>query len=319
MQRLPDRPLDAQPLHFPVQRVAADAEIARDVADVAVLEIELPEQRLALGSAERVERVRLGKRSPALGSPRAKAVLGGQVSHVELVARAPRNHGAQRVAQLPYVPPPVMGAERVDQLLAERHRRRVGCLLREHVRDQRALVGSVIEPRQRQHQPLQPIEEILAKLTASIFSSRLEGLAAIRRISRFSSTWSSRACSAPGSSPISSRNSVPPWACTISLCSSASGIAAQLTATNACSARSLEACKARAKSSLPVPVSPISRIGTSREATRFAARMLRAIDASPRSSSSSALRLARGSNAPLRGADSGSCATAKKRPPWRAS
>jgi len=85
---------------------------------------------------------------------------------------------------------------------------------------------------------------------------------------------------------------VPPWACTISLCSSASGTAAQLTATKECSARSLEACKARAKSSLPVPVAPISRIGTSREATRFAARMLRAIDASPRSSSSSALRLA---------------------------
>src|SRR2546426_10176599 len=125
MQRLPDRPLNVQPMYFPVERVAADAELARDVADVAVLEIELPEQRLALGSAERVERVRLGKRGPAFGRPRAKAVLGRQVSHVELVARAPRNHGAQRVAQLSYVPPPLMRAQCVDQLLAERNRRRV--------------------------------------------------------------------------------------------------------------------------------------------------------------------------------------------------
>src|SRR5207302_10289758 len=126
MQRLPERPLDVQPMHFPVERVAPDAELARDVADVAMLKIELPEQRLALRSSERVERVRLGKRGPAFGRPRAKAVLGRQVSHVELVARAPRNHGAQRVAQLTYVPPPLMRAERVDQLLAERNRRRVG-------------------------------------------------------------------------------------------------------------------------------------------------------------------------------------------------
>src|SRR6266403_4288921 len=117
MQR-PDRPLDVQPVHFPVERVAADAKLARDVADVAMLEIQLPEQRLALGSSERVERVRLGKRGSAFGGPRAEAELGRQVSHVELVARAPRNHGAQRGAQLPYVPPPLMRAERVDQLLA---------------------------------------------------------------------------------------------------------------------------------------------------------------------------------------------------------
>src|SRR5205809_5913349 len=108
MQRLSDRPLDVQPMHFPVGRVAAGAGLARDVADVAVLEIELAEQRLALGPAERVERVRLGKRSPALGGPRAKAVLGRQVGHVELVARTSRDHGAQRVAQLSYVPPPLM-------------------------------------------------------------------------------------------------------------------------------------------------------------------------------------------------------------------
>src|SRR5204863_7018131 len=66
-------------------------------------------------------------------------------------------------------PTPLLRSDRVDQLLAERNRRRVGCLLREYVPDQRALVGSVIEPRQRQRHSLQPIEEILAKLTAVDF------------------------------------------------------------------------------------------------------------------------------------------------------
>src|SRR5438270_8399399 len=145
MQRLPERPLDVQPMHFPVERVAPDAELARDVADIAMLKIELPEQRLALRSSERVERIRLGKRSPGFGRPRAKAVLGRQVSRVEVVARTPRNHGAQRVAQLPYVPPPLMRAECVDQVLAEQIRRRVGALLREDVSYERELVGSFLE------------------------------------------------------------------------------------------------------------------------------------------------------------------------------
>src|SRR2546422_7168268 len=60
------------------------------------------------------------------------------------------------------------------------------------------------------------------------------------------------------------------------------------------SARSLAACKARAKSSLPVPVSPSSRIGMSCGRTRFAASILRAINGSPKSSSSRALRFAVG-------------------------
>src|SRR2546421_436421 len=42
------RPRDAQPVHLSIDRVAADAEIARDVADVAALELELAHQRLAL-------------------------------------------------------------------------------------------------------------------------------------------------------------------------------------------------------------------------------------------------------------------------------
>src|SRR5437879_816887 len=74
--RLLDRPLDVQPMHFPVERVAADAELARDVADVAMLEIQLPEQGLALRSSERIERVHLGRRRRRL---RAETVVGRQI------------------------------------------------------------------------------------------------------------------------------------------------------------------------------------------------------------------------------------------------
>ena len=85
------------------------------------------------------------------------------------------------------------------------------------------------------------------------------------------------ACSDSGSSPISSRNSVPRCASSnlpglraaapvnapfswpkSSVSSRFSGIAAQLMATNGPSARGLSACSARANSSLPVPLSPSS-------------------------------------------------------------
>ena len=104
-------------------------------------------------------------------------------------------------------------------------------------------------------------------------------LSPTRRISRLSSTRSSLACIDLGSSPISSRNSVPPSATSNSptRCSSApvkaplrwpksslsirfSGKAPQLIATNGCSRRRLCSCSERATSSLPVPVSP--RIST---------------------------------------------------------
>src|SRR5712691_8714144 len=79
VQRLLDRPLDVQPMHFPVERVAADAELARDVADVAMLEIQLPEQRLALRSSERIERVHLGRGRRRLCGPQAQTVVGRQI------------------------------------------------------------------------------------------------------------------------------------------------------------------------------------------------------------------------------------------------
>src|SRR5437867_11930246 len=74
-----DRPLDVQPMHFPVERVAADAELARDVADVAMLEIQLPEQGLALRSSERIERVHLGHGRRRLRGPQAETVIGRQI------------------------------------------------------------------------------------------------------------------------------------------------------------------------------------------------------------------------------------------------
>jgi hypothetical protein len=95
---------------------------------------------------------------------------------------------------------------------------------------------------------------------------------------------SSCVCRAGGSSPTSSRNSVPPFACRMRLwicsavvpaggASAAGGSVAgcvslpepQCTVTKGVSARSLEACTARAKHSWPVPDSPISRMGISRE------------------------------------------------------
>src|SRR5213594_545239 len=59
-----------------------------------------------------------------------------------------------------------MGTERADEILAERYLRRSGRFLGEDMSDERALVRSIGEPRQRQHEALQPIEEILAKLAA---------------------------------------------------------------------------------------------------------------------------------------------------------
>src|SRR3989449_9793763 len=70
-----------------------------------------------------------------------------------------------------------MGAERVDQTLAERHLRRSGRFLGEDMSDESALVRPIGEPRQRQHEALQPIEEIFAKLAASDFLLQL----AVRR------------------------------------------------------------------------------------------------------------------------------------------
>ncbi len=72
---------------------------------------------------------------------------------------------------------------------------------------------------------------------------------------------------------------------------SISGSEPQLTATNGLSARSLAECRARAKNSLPVPDSPTNNNGTSRDSSRLAAWMLRPMAGSPRSSSSSTLRL----------------------------
>ncbi len=104
------------------------------------------------------------------------------------------------------------------------------------------------------------------------------GLVPPTRSSSFSwSTRSSLACRSTGSSPISSRKRVPPCAssnrparrcrapvnapfsCPKSSLSMRVGeIAAQLTLTNACPRRGLSSCKALARSSFPVPVSPRS-------------------------------------------------------------
>src|SRR5213082_2151355 len=64
--------LDVQPMHFPVEGVAADAELACEVADVAMLEVQLPEQGLAFRHSERIERIHPGRVRRRLRGPRAK-------------------------------------------------------------------------------------------------------------------------------------------------------------------------------------------------------------------------------------------------------
>src|SRR5690606_11973777 len=66
-----------------------------------------------------------------------------------------------------------------------------------------------------------------------------------------------------------------------------SGIAAQFSATNGLSARSLAACMARANASFPAPVGPRIITGTRDDAMRRALRTLRSICGSVPASSSS--------------------------------
>ena len=129
-----------------------------------MLEIQLPEQGLAFRPSERIERIHPGRVRRRLRGPRAKTVVGRQICQLEQIAHAERNHRSQHVAQLADVARPLMGTERVDEILAERYLRRSGRFLGEDMSDERALVRSIGEPRQRQHEALQPIEEILAKL-----------------------------------------------------------------------------------------------------------------------------------------------------------
>ena len=106
-----------------------------------------------------------------------------------------------------------------------------------------------------------------------------------RRNVRSSTARRNFACAAGGSSPISSRKSVPPSASSkrparrslapvyaprscpkSSFSTRLSGRAATFTATNGPGARGERACTARAKSSLPVPDSPVRRTVTSEAA-----------------------------------------------------
>ncbi len=118
-------------------------------------------------------------------------------------------------------------------------------------------------------------------------STRSERTAPRGRISRSCNTRNSFACSDGDSSAISSRKMVPPWASTkmpgrsawasvkaprlwpnSSLSSSASGMAAQLTATNGRSRRGLFQWIDFATSSLPVPDSPVTSTDAAEPASR---------------------------------------------------
>src|ERR1044071_2659363 len=91
---------------------------------------------------------------------------GRRFGYVEPVARAQGDHGTQRVAQLSQVAGPALRAQCLDQRLAERDRRGVGRFLGEEMPDERAPVGALAESRQRQGEPLQAVEQVLAELLA---------------------------------------------------------------------------------------------------------------------------------------------------------
>ena len=156
------------------------------------------------------------------------------------------------------------------------------------------------------------------------------------RLNAFSSRKrSSLACSAGTISPISSRKTVPPSACSnsprfcwrasvkaprswpnSSLSSSVSGIAEQVMFTNGRLARSLLKCSTLAARSLPVPLSPVSSTvdaglaATLRSSSRSSAITARLADDAIEGVG---LRLAGAQHAALRGA------AASSRAPWRPS
>src|SRR5436190_13565400 len=168
-------PGDSEPMHLAIERVAAHAELAREAAQIALRELELAQQHLALRSAERVERERLGRPRVGCGGRRIKAVVRRQVADVQLIARAAHDHRAQRVAQLPDVSRPAMRAQQPDERLAERNGGRIGRLLLERARDERGLVFALAQRRQREHESLQPVEQVGAELTAPHFLLQAAG------------------------------------------------------------------------------------------------------------------------------------------------
>src|SRR5690348_12976194 len=156
--------------------------------------------------------------------------------------------------------------------------------------DQRRNVRAALaQRRQADRRDIEPIEQIVAELPCRINCDRSRWVAAMMRTlarigtrpptavySPSCSTRSKRVCASGGMSPISSRNRVPPFACSkrpmlravapvkapfswpnSSLSISSRGIAAMLIATKGPERRFPKSCSARATSSFPVPLSPV--------------------------------------------------------------
>ena len=216
------------------------------------------------------------------------------------------------VRELPDVPRPGLGGEERQGVRRELERRELetrGELTGEMAGDQRDVARPLAQRRQLDREDLQTVEEIGAELPrrdhrgeipvrrrdqpdvggrASCCRRRARSArrrgpaapsparrAAARRPRRAAASRGSRARTAPArrrSAPVKA-----PFSCPKSSAStSVSGIAAQLTATNGPSRRGDRACRARAKSSLPVPLSPVSStvlsVGATRSRARIAAR-----------------------------------------------
>src|SRR4051812_47430960 len=89
-------PGDGEPMHLAIEGIAAHTELAREVAQVALRELELAQQHLALRSAERVERERLGRRRLGCGGGGLQAGVPRGGARPPPPARGPPGHRPPR-------------------------------------------------------------------------------------------------------------------------------------------------------------------------------------------------------------------------------
>ena len=224
---------DVQLVHLAVQRVAADTERLGDVAHVPAVPLEQLEQHLrapapARGGKGRRVRLRVAGPAAPLARRLVRRAATGSAPASSVAPSASATAAAQHVMQLAHVAGPWMAHQQVPGRRASARRRRrpfVG----EHVADQlgavagaRAAAAAAARCRPggstgpRGSGPRPPCSRRSRWLALTSWKSTGCGSSAPSGVTmRSSSTRSSRACSASGMSPISSRNSVPPSACAI--------------------------------------------------------------------------------------------------------
>src|SRR5579884_3972352 len=80
---------DAEPPHLAIEGIAPDPELLRDAADVAVVQLDLLQQRATLRLLQGIQALGLGRQLAFRGRLAlrlAHAVIGGQAAAIEAVA-----------------------------------------------------------------------------------------------------------------------------------------------------------------------------------------------------------------------------------------